>query len=188
MTIGAVEFLRRFLQHVLPPGFVKIRHFGWLANRCRKGRSCGPASHPTCGPFEINMAEAELRRHGIRLKLQEKPFQLLAKLLERPGTVVSREELREKLWTDDTYVDFERSLNVAMSKLRAALVLACCGLSGDAALEKNFHRHETDLEKVRELFAREQRFWEVTTGFTQPFQEAGFGSTNRIRRKLRRQE
>src|ERR1022692_165003 len=107
------------------------------------------------------MAEAELRRHRIRLKLQEKPFQLLAKLLERPGTVVSREELREKLWTDDTYVDFERSLNVAMSKLRAALVLACCGLSGDAALEKNFHRHETDLEKVRELFAREQRFWEV---------------------------
>ena len=75
------------------------------------------------------MAEAELRRHRIRLKLQEKPFQLLAKRLERPGTVVSREELREKPWTDDTYVDFERSLNVAISKLRAALVLACCGLS-----------------------------------------------------------
>jgi Tol biopolymer transport system component/DNA-binding winged helix-turn-helix (wHTH) protein len=73
------------------------------------------------GPFEINMAEAEVRRHGIRLKLQEKSFQILAKLVERPGTVVTREELREKLWADDTCVDFERSLNVAMSKLRAAL-------------------------------------------------------------------
>lgn len=73
------------------------------------------------GPYEINMAEAEVRRHGIRLKLQEKPFQLLSKLLERPGTVVTRQELREKLWADDTCVDFERSLNVAMSKLRAAL-------------------------------------------------------------------
>ena len=74
-----------------------------------------------CGPFEINMVEAELRRHGIRLKLQGKPFHLLAKLLERPATVVTREELREKLWAEDTYVDFERSLNVAMSKLRATL-------------------------------------------------------------------
>ena len=73
------------------------------------------------GPFEINLAEAEVRRHGIRLKLQEKPFQLLAKLLERPGAIVTRDELREKLWAEDTYVDFERSLNVAMSKLRAAL-------------------------------------------------------------------
>src|SRR5271170_4656284 len=73
------------------------------------------------GPFEIDMVEAEVRRHGIRLKLQEKSFQLLAKLVERPGTVVTREELREKLWSVDTYVDFERSLNVAMSKLRAAL-------------------------------------------------------------------
>ncbi len=74
-----------------------------------------------CGPFEINIAEAQVRRHGIRVKLQEKPFQLLAKLMERPGVVVTREELREKLWADDTYVDFERSLNVAMSKLRATL-------------------------------------------------------------------
>src|SRR5208282_627222 len=69
----------------------------------------------------MNLAEAEVRRHGMRLKLQEKPFQLLAKLLEHPGTVVTREELREKLWAEDTCVDFERSLNVAMSKLRAAL-------------------------------------------------------------------
>ncbi len=73
------------------------------------------------GPYEINLAEAEVRRHGIRLKLQEKPFQLLAKLLERPGTVVTREELRKKLWAEDSPLDFERSLNAAMSKLRAAL-------------------------------------------------------------------
>ena len=74
-----------------------------------------------CGPFEIDLAESEVRRHGIRLKLQEKPFQLLIKLVERPGAIITREELREKLWSGDTYVDFERSLNVAMSKLRVAL-------------------------------------------------------------------
>jgi Tol biopolymer transport system component/DNA-binding winged helix-turn-helix (wHTH) protein len=74
-----------------------------------------------CGAFEINLADAEVRRHGVRVKLQERPFQILVTLLERPGALVTREELREKLWADNTYVDFERSLNVAMNKLRTAL-------------------------------------------------------------------
>ena len=84
-------------------------------------RPTGRPSVLRCGPIEINLEDAEVRRHGIRVKLQEKPFQLLATLVERQGGVVTREELRAKLWADNTYVDFERSLNVAMTKLRAAL-------------------------------------------------------------------
>src|SRR5580700_8232015 len=73
------------------------------------------------GVFEADLRAAELRKHGIRIKLQEQPFQILSLLLEHPGEVVTREELREKLWPAHTFVDFDRSLNKAMTKLRAAL-------------------------------------------------------------------
>jgi eukaryotic-like serine/threonine-protein kinase len=73
------------------------------------------------GVFEVDLRAAELRKHGIRIKLQEQPFQILSLLLEHPGEVVTRDELREKLWPAHTFVDFDRSLNKAMTKLRAAL-------------------------------------------------------------------
>jgi DNA-binding winged helix-turn-helix (wHTH) protein/tetratricopeptide (TPR) repeat protein/TolB-like protein len=73
------------------------------------------------GVFEIDLKSAELRKHGIRIKLQEQPFQILAHLLEHAGDVVTREELRQKLWSAHTFVDFDRSLNKAMTKLRSAL-------------------------------------------------------------------
>ena len=73
------------------------------------------------GVFEVDLRAAELRKHGVRIKLQEQPFQILSLLLEHPGEVVTREELREKLWPAHTFVDFDRSLNKAMTKLRAAL-------------------------------------------------------------------
>lgn len=73
------------------------------------------------GVFEADLKAAELRKHGIRIKLQEQPFQILSLLLEHPGEVVTREELRQKLWPAHTFVDFDRSLNKAMTKLRAAL-------------------------------------------------------------------
>lgn len=73
------------------------------------------------GVFELDLRAAELRKHGVRIKLQEQPFQILSLLLEHPGEVVTREELREKLWPAHTFVDFDRSLNKAMTKLRAAL-------------------------------------------------------------------
>src|SRR5580658_9629234 len=73
------------------------------------------------GVFEADLRAAELRKHGIRIKLQEQPFQILSLLLEHPGEVVTREELREKLWPAHTFVDFDRSLNKAVTKLRAAL-------------------------------------------------------------------
>ena len=71
--------------------------------------------------FDVDMRSGEVRKHGIRLKLQGQPFQVLALLLEHPGDVVTREELRQKLWPGDTFVDFDTGLNSAIKKLRDVL-------------------------------------------------------------------
>src|SRR5205807_7806837 len=71
--------------------------------------------------FEADLKAAELRRKGARLKLQLQPFQVLVALLERPKDVVTREELRQRLWPEDTFVDFDHGLNTAMAKLRDVL-------------------------------------------------------------------
>jgi DNA-binding winged helix-turn-helix (wHTH) protein len=73
------------------------------------------------GVFEADLETGELRKSGIRIKLQEKPFRILALLLDRRGETVTREELRENLWHADTFVDYDRSLGTAMGKLRQAL-------------------------------------------------------------------
>jgi DNA-binding winged helix-turn-helix (wHTH) protein/tetratricopeptide (TPR) repeat protein len=82
------------------------------------------------GPFEANLTTGELRKHGIKLKLQELPFRLLVSVLERPGEVVTREELQAKLWPEGTFVDFERGLGTALNKVREAL--------GDSAASPHF--------------------------------------------------
>jgi eukaryotic-like serine/threonine-protein kinase len=73
------------------------------------------------GAFEVNPRARQLRKHGFRIKLHGQPFQILLLLLERRGEVVTREEMRHKLWPEDTFVDFEHSLNTAVKKLREAL-------------------------------------------------------------------
>ena len=73
------------------------------------------------GVYELDPAAGELRRGGRKIKLQEQPFQVLLLLVERPGTVVTREEIRQALWSDDTFVDFDHSLNTVINKLRDAL-------------------------------------------------------------------
>jgi len=73
------------------------------------------------GSFEVDLASGELRRQGLKISLQDQPFRLLALLLDRAGEVVTREELRDKLWPADTFVDFDHSLNTAVRKLREAL-------------------------------------------------------------------
>jgi len=73
------------------------------------------------GVFEVDLQAGELRRNGIKIKLQEQPFQVLAELIDRPGQIVTREELRDRLWAADTYVDFDHSLNAAIRRLRDAL-------------------------------------------------------------------
>jgi len=73
------------------------------------------------GSFEVNPRTGELRKQGIRIKLHEKPFQLLLALLEHPGEVVTRNELQGRLWPQDTFVEFENGLNNAISRLRETL-------------------------------------------------------------------
>jgi DNA-binding winged helix-turn-helix (wHTH) protein/tetratricopeptide (TPR) repeat protein len=80
-----------------------------------------PARVLRFGVFEVDMQSCELRKHGIRIRLQDQPFQILLILLERPGELVSRDEVRSKLWAADTFVDFDHNLNKAMTKLRSAL-------------------------------------------------------------------
>jgi len=82
------------------------------------------------GDFEADLRAGELRRDGSRIKLQEQPFRVLTLLLEHPGEVVSREELRNRLWPADTFVDFDHSLNAAIRRLRDAL--------GDSAEDPKF--------------------------------------------------
>src|SRR4051812_47425114 len=73
------------------------------------------------GAFEVDLVAAELRKQGLRLRLQEQPFQVLAALLENPGQVIPREDLIRRLWPDGTVVDFDRGLNAAVTRLRQVL-------------------------------------------------------------------
>jgi cholera toxin transcriptional activator len=80
--------------------------------------------------FEVNLAAGELRKNGARIRLQEQPFQVLTALLQNAGQVVTRDELREKIWPADTFVDFDHSLNTAVNKIRESL--------GDSASSPRF--------------------------------------------------
>src|SRR5215471_8776429 len=82
-----------------------------------------PRSRPNArfGSFEVDFDEGELRKDGARISLQDQPFRLLSMLLERPGHLVTRDELRSELWPANTFVDFDASLNIAVLKIRQAL-------------------------------------------------------------------
>lgn len=86
----------------------------------RPGRD-GVTVRATFGPFELDVRAGQLRKHGVLLKLAGQPIEVLTVLLERPGELVTREELRRRLWRDETFVDFEHGLNAAVNKLRFAL-------------------------------------------------------------------
>ncbi len=73
------------------------------------------------GAFELDVSAGELRKDGVRIRLQGQPFQVLCILLERAGEIVSRDELRQRLWPEGTFVDFEHSLNTAIKKVREGL-------------------------------------------------------------------
>src|SRR6266508_3281665 len=73
------------------------------------------------GVFEVDLRAGELRRKGVKIRLQEQPLQVLALLLQQPGQIVTREELKQKLWTGGIIVDFDHSLNTTINKLREAL-------------------------------------------------------------------
>src|SRR5690349_17365399 len=73
------------------------------------------------GPFELDTDAGELCKHGAKIRLQEQPLKLLACLLEKPGSLISREELAQRIWPGGTFVDFEHGLNAAVTRLRRAL-------------------------------------------------------------------
>ena len=73
------------------------------------------------GVFELDLRKGELRKHGVRLKLQQQPLQVLGILLERAGGLVTREEIQKRLWPEDTYVDFDNAINGSIRKLRDVL-------------------------------------------------------------------
>src|ERR1700752_729219 len=73
------------------------------------------------GVFQLDLRTGELQKGGARLNLPEQPFQVLKTLLDRPGELVTREELRQRLWSAETFVDFEHGLNAAVRRLRDAL-------------------------------------------------------------------
>lgn len=82
------------------------------------------------GSFELDLASGELRKSGVKVRLQEQPFQVLRALVAKPGEVVGREELQQRLWPDETFVDFEDGLSTAVRKIRQAL--------GDSASNPRF--------------------------------------------------
>src|SRR5271169_3012198 len=73
------------------------------------------------GVFEVDLRAGELRRNGLKVKLQNQPFQILGMLLERPGEIITRDEMRVRLWPAETFVDFDHGLNSAIRRLRDAL-------------------------------------------------------------------
>ncbi len=73
------------------------------------------------GTYELGLQSGELRKAGARVRVQQQPLKLLEILLERPGAVISRDELRNRIWPDESYGDFDQAVNVAIAKLRAAL-------------------------------------------------------------------
>ena len=109
----------------------------------------GPAGRLRFGPFELDPRTGELHGNGAKVILSEQPLRLLLALLDRPGQLITRDELRRRLWPDDTFVDFEHGLNAAVRRVRDAL--------GDSAdrpryvetLPRRGYRFVGEIEAVR---------------------------------------
>src|SRR5579864_3366843 len=83
----------------------------------------GPLKHTAVqfGIYEVDLEEGEVRKAGVRIKVQQQPFKVLQALLERPGELVTREQLHDRIWSGASYGDFDQAVNVAVAKLRTAL-------------------------------------------------------------------
>jgi cholera toxin transcriptional activator len=105
------------------------------------------------GAYEADPGSGELRKSGLRLRVQEQPFQVLLVLLERPSEVVTREELRQKLWPADTFVDFDHSLNTVINKLREALSDSAANPRFIETLARRGYRFLAPVEFVQKQIA-----------------------------------
>ncbi len=108
------------------------------------------------GLFELDLSAGELRKSGVKLRLQGQPFQVLGLLLERAGEVVTREELQQKLWPSDTFVDFDHSLNTAINKVREALGDSASSPRYVETLARRGYRFIAPVETPPQVAARTQ--------------------------------
>ena len=110
------------------------------------------------GVFEVDPDSGELRKRGFRLRLREQPLQLLLMLIEHAGRVVTREQLRHRLWPDGTFVDFDRAINKTASELRGALGDSASSPRFIETLSKRGYRFVCPVEgSPRPLFGLEVR-------------------------------
>jgi TolB-like protein/DNA-binding winged helix-turn-helix (wHTH) protein len=107
--------------------------------------------------FEVDLRSGELRKHGVRLKLQDQPFQILALLLECPGEIVTREELRKRLWPADTFVDFDVGLNTAVKRLRDVLGDSAEGSRYVETIPRRGYRFIASVERIEDLSVHTER-------------------------------
>src|ERR1700677_2345326 len=100
------------------------------------------------GVFEADAAAGELRRQGIRIKLNTQPFQMLLLLLERPGQLLTREEISRELWPDGTFVDYEHGVNSAINRIRDALGDTAASPRFVETLARRGYRFVAPVEKI----------------------------------------
>ena len=106
------------------------------------------------GVFEADLRSGELRKSGVRIRLRDQAFQVLTELLERPGEVVTREELRDRLWPDGTFVDFDHSLNAAVNSIREVLGDSAASPRFVETLPRRGYRFIAPVEKLSKTAAR----------------------------------
>jgi len=116
------------------------------------------------GPFEADVQAGELRRDGAKVSLQDQPFHVLVALLGRPGEIVGREDLRQQVWPEDTFVEFDHALNTAVKKIRSAL--GDCANSPEyvETIPKRGYRLLVPVEVVERSISNAPELAPVTTG------------------------
>src|ERR1700749_1723904 len=119
-----------------------------MAEFSGNGHTNGSNGHKVrFGTFEADLYLGEVRKSGSRIKLQEQPFKVLQILLERPGSLVTREELQTRIWPEETYGDFDHAVNVAVGKLRTALGDSADNPSFIETVPRRGYRFVARLEK-----------------------------------------
>ncbi len=114
-----------------------------------------PAQRYRFGVFEADAATGELRKQGIRIKLNAQPFQVLCMLLEQPGTLLTREEISRQLWPDGTFVDYEHGVNSAINRIREALGDTAASPRFVETLARRGYRFVAPVEKIPERIAEQ---------------------------------
>jgi DNA-binding winged helix-turn-helix (wHTH) protein len=128
------------------------------------------------GAFEVDTATGELRKAGVRLRLQDQPFQVLIWLLDRPGEVLTREELRQRLWPDGIFVDFDHSLNSIVNKLREVLGDTASNPRFIETLARRGYRFVAPVSVVTQSSTEMPALAPASTPGEAPGEAPGFGS------------